>query len=74
MSLLFPLFEPSNTLARDSLIVFAIGITFKLLFFVIFFARTANATLLPPSTGRNEFSGGQEPGGARAVDMEGLTP
>ncbi len=49
MSLLFPLFEPSDTLARDCLIIFAIGVAFKLLFFVLFFARTANATLAPPA-------------------------
>ncbi len=49
LSLLFPLFEPSDTLARDCLIVFAIGVAFKLLFFVLFFARTANATLVPPA-------------------------
>ncbi len=49
MSLLFTLFKPSNTLARDCLIIFAIGVAFKLLFFVLFFARTANATLVPPA-------------------------
>ncbi len=49
MSLLFTLFEPTNTLARDCLIIFACGVVFKLLFFVLFFARTANATLAPPA-------------------------
>ena len=50
LSLVFPLFEPSNTLARDCLIIFAAGVVFKLLFVALFLSRTANATLAPPAT------------------------
>ena len=51
MAKLFPLFEPSDTLARDCLIVFAIGVVYKLLFIALFLSRTANASRAPPAEG-----------------------
>ncbi len=50
----FPLFEPSETLARDMLIVLATGIVYKLLFVALFVLRTANATPTPPAANENE--------------------
>jgi hypothetical protein len=49
MAKLFPLFEPSDTLVRDCLIVFAIGVVYKLLFIVLFLSRTANASRALPA-------------------------
>ena len=69
MSLLFTLFEPSDTLARDCLIIFAIGVAFKLLFVVLFFARTANATLVPPAPAFPTPL--ENPGGGGAAAMRG---
>ncbi len=51
MAKLFPLFEPSDTLARDCIVVLAIGIVYKLLFVALFLSRTANASRAPPAEG-----------------------
>ncbi len=51
MAKLFPLFEPSDTLARDCLIVLAIGVVYKVLFIALFLARTANASRALPAEG-----------------------
>ena len=48
MAKIFPLFEPTDTLARDCLIVFAIGVAYKLLFVALFLAGTANASRNAP--------------------------
>ena len=45
----FPLFAPTDTLARDSLIVFAIGVAYKLVYVALFLSRTANAGRTPPA-------------------------
>jgi hypothetical protein len=44
MARIFTLFEPSDTLARDCLVIFAIGVAYKLLFVAVFLARTANSS------------------------------
>ncbi len=55
MAKIFPLFEPSDTLARDCLVVFAIGVVYKIIFIMIFLVRTANASrTLPAENGETE--------------------
>jgi hypothetical protein len=49
MARIFTLFEPSDTLARDCLVIFAIGVAYKLLFVALFLARTANGSRSAPA-------------------------
>ena len=47
LSQTFTIFEPSDTLARDMLIVFGIGATYKILFALLFLAKTRGGS--PPA-------------------------
>ena len=47
LSQTFTIFEPSDTLGRDMLIVFGIGATYKILFALLFLAKTRGGS--PPA-------------------------
>ena len=53
----FPLFAPTDTLMRDCLVVFAIGVVYKLIFVFLFISGTANASRTVPAEERQLKTG-----------------
>ncbi len=51
LSQTFTIFEPSDTLGRDMLIVFGIGAVYKLLFAALFVAKTRGGSPPAPPAG-----------------------